>query len=143
MCALKRSLLAPAPFVSALGGLLSQLYDRGRRRKRGRGRGPGAQSNKTKNGSPFTMPRIYIISRNLRHFRSHRDSPSLARASVKEGRGRGRGGGDARARNGSEINLRGAAVFPGRPRDRISQGTRLYASGKSARGRLIGPMRHE
>jgi len=29
MCALKRSLLAPAPFVSALGELLSQLYDRG------------------------------------------------------------------------------------------------------------------
>lgn len=66
--------------------------------------GPGAQPNKTKNGSPFTMPRIYIISRNLRHFRSSRFA--LSRASAKEG---GRGG-----RNGSEINLRGAAVFPGR-----------------------------
>lgn len=113
MCALKRSLLAPAPFVSALGGLLSQLYDRGRRRKRGRGRGPGAQSNKTKNGSPFTMPRIYIISRNLRHFRSHRDSPSLARASVKEGRGRGRGGGTRVRETGAKLIYEGRLFFLG------------------------------
>lgn len=132
MCALKRSLLAPTPFVSALGELLSRLYDRGCRRDRESGGSregdEGPQPNKTKNGPPFTMPRIYIISRNLRHFRSSRFAPFAGW-------------------DWSEINLRGAVVFPGRAllfarTTESSKERAFYTGGKSARGRLIGPMRH-
>jgi hypothetical protein len=61
----------------------------------GDGESGGPRPNKTKNGSPFTMPRIYIISRNLRHFRPRprpRDtSPTPAMLGVAGGTEEGGG----------------------------------------------------
>lgn len=54
------------------------------------GDGENGGPNKTKNGSAFTMPRIYIISRNLRHFRPPRSVPPLVLAGRARARDKGK-----------------------------------------------------
>lgn len=143
MCALKRSLLAPTPFVSALGELLSRLYDRGRRRDRESRGVEGPQSNKTKNGPPFTMPHIYIISRNLRHFRSSRFVPLFLRHALPQPPSP-----SWRGETGAKLIYEGQSFFldalscsrapPNLPRSAPF----IPAENPRARGRLIGPMRY-